>query len=101
MLPGNCQDFPARKCLISAIIFCHILLTFLSDLLVLSDLAGCQLLLLADHVVGGVVDAAAAEHEAVHTHAEVVALSLQTLPDKHAGALQGTVSTAPAHHSLT
>ena len=33
MLPGNCQDFPARKCLISAIIFCHILLTFLSDLL--------------------------------------------------------------------
>ena len=68
---------------------------------VLSDLAGCQLLLLADHVVGGVVDAAAAEHEAVHTHAEVLALSLQTLPDKHAGALQGTVSTDPARHSLT
>ena len=34
---------------------------------VLTDLAG-GLLVLADHVVRGVVDAAAAEHEAVHAH---------------------------------
>ena len=34
-----------------------------------------------------IVDTAAAEHEAVHTHAQVLALGLEALPDEHAGAL--------------
>jgi len=33
------------------------------------------------------VDTTAAEHEAIHAHAQVLALSLETLPDEHAGAL--------------
>lgn len=33
------------------------------------------------------MDTAAAEHEAVHAHAQVLALSLETFPDKHTGAL--------------
>ena len=41
---------------------------------------------LPDYVVGRVVDATAAEHEAVHAHAEVLTIRLETLPDKHAGA---------------
>ena len=65
------------------------------------------LLVLADHVVCAVVDAAAAEHEAIHAHSwddkiminndhcfglvlltKVLALSLETLPDKHASSLR-------------
>ena len=38
-----------------------------------------------DEVLAGVVHAAAAEHEAVHAHAQVLALGLETLPDEHAG----------------
>ena len=38
-----------------------------------------------DKVLARVVDAAGAEHEAVHAHAQVLALGLETLPDKHAG----------------
>ena len=38
-----------------------------------------------DHVLLVVVDTAAAEHEAVHAHAQVLALGLETLPDEHAG----------------
>lgn len=38
-------------------------------------------------VVAVVVDAAAAEHESVHTHAKVLALALDALPHKHAGPL--------------
>ena len=36
--------------------------------------------------VGVVVDAAGAEHEPVHAHAQVLALGLQALPDEHADA---------------
>ena len=42
--------------------------------------------MVTDEVLAGVVDAAGAEHEAVHAHAQVLALSLETFPDKHAGA---------------
>ena len=41
--------------------------------------------MVTDEVLAGVVDAAGAEHEAVHAHAQVLALSLETLPDEHAG----------------
>ena len=38
-----------------------------------------------DEILARVVDAAGAEHEAVHAHAQVLALRLEALPDKHAG----------------
>ena len=38
-----------------------------------------------DEVLAGVVHATAAKHEAVHAHAQVLALGLETLPDEHAG----------------
>ena len=41
--------------------------------------------MIPDDVLARVVDAAGAEHEAVHAHAQVLALSLETLPDKHTG----------------
>ena len=41
--------------------------------------------MIPDDVLARVVDTAGAEHEAVHAHAQVLALSLETLPDKHAG----------------
>lgn len=33
------------------------------------------------------MDTTAAKHEAVHAHAQMLTLSLETFPDKHAGAL--------------
>ena len=38
-----------------------------------------------DEILARVVDTAGAEHEAVHAHAQVLTLGLETLPDKHAG----------------
>ena len=45
----------------------------------------CEMVPAPDEVLAGVVDAAGAEHEAVHAHAQVLALSLETFPYKHAG----------------
>ena len=45
----------------------------------------CEMVPAPDEVLAGVVDAAGAEHEAVHAHSQVLALSLETFPDKHAG----------------
>ena len=42
-------------------------------------------MMIQDHVLLVVVDTAAPEHEAVHAHAQVLTLRLETLPDKHAG----------------
>ena len=41
--------------------------------------------MIPDDVLARVVDTAGAEHEAVHAHSQVLALSLETLPDKHTG----------------
>ena len=41
--------------------------------------------MVSDEVLARVVDAAGAEHEAVHAHAQVLALGLEALPDEHAG----------------
>lgn len=38
-----------------------------------------------DVVVPGVVDTTTAEHEAVHAHAKVLSVRLETFPDEHAG----------------
>ena len=48
-----------------------------------------------DEVLAGVVDAAGAEHEAVHAHSQVLALSLETLPDKHTGPRHSRHLTGP------
>ena len=47
------------------------------------NLACCDVII--DNIFLVVMDTAAPEHEAVHAHAQVLALSLETLPDKHAG----------------
>ena len=42
--------------------------------------------MIPDDVLARVVDAAGAEHEAVHAHAQVLPLRLEALPHEHAGA---------------
>ena len=51
--------------------------------------------MIPDDVLARVVDTAGAEHEAVHAHAQVLALSLETLPDKHTGPWHSRHLTGP------
>ena len=61
-----------------------LLLLFLllqGQILSIVDLVGRDLVFVV------LVNTAGAEHEAVHTHAEMLPLGLETLPDKHAGSM--------------